>query len=72
MIKLRVVTVTNDLETFPYHREDSEEFPHLAAYVGNGIRQFVVDEDGGWWFANELFECVNITHFIVDSSERPA
>ena len=73
MIKFRIVTVTNDLEQYPQHREDSEEFPHLVdRLVEDEIEHFVVDEDGDYWVMGEFFHCVNITHFIVDSSEKPA
>jgi hypothetical protein len=71
MRKLRVVTVTNNLEEYPWNREDTEEFPYLVDYVEDEIGLFVVDEDGGFWEASEFFHCTNITHFIIDSSESP-
>jgi len=70
MITFRLVTVTNSA-AYPQHREDSEEFPHLVDHVEDEIEHFIVDEDGGWWEARDFFYCTNITHFIVDSSERP-
>ena len=73
MIKFRVITVTNNLEAYPQHREDSEEFPYLVDYlVEDQVEHFIVDGDGGYWAARDFFDCNSITHFIVDSSERPA
>jgi hypothetical protein len=71
MIKFRLVTVTTRLDYYPYHREDTEEFPHLVGHVDDQIETFVVDEDGGYWESREFFDSTNITHFIVDSSEVP-
>ncbi len=72
MIKFRVVTVTTNLEDFPQHREDSEEFPYLVGcLVEDEVGHFVVDEDGGFWEVRDFFHCTSITHFVVDSSERP-
>ena len=70
MKKLRLVIVTNNPEEYPQHREDSEEFPHLVDRVEDEIELFIVDdEDGGYWEARDFFNCTNVTHFIVDSSE---
>jgi len=72
MRKLRVVTVTNNVEAYPQHCEDSEEFPYLVDdLVEDQVEHFIVDEDGGFWNARDFFYCTNITHFIVDSSEAP-
>lgn len=71
MIKFRIVNVTTDLDEYPQYREDTEEFAHLIVYVEDDFETFIVDEDGGFWEAKDFFYCTNITHFIVDSTERP-
>jgi len=71
MRKLRVVTVTNNLDRNPHHWDDTEEFMYLIDEVEDEVETFVVDEDGGFWKASEFFHCTNITNFIVDSSEAP-
>lgn len=71
MRKLRVVTVTTDVDQYPQYREDTEEFPNLVVFVEDDFETFIVDEDGGYWEAKDFFDCVNITHFIVESSELP-
>jgi len=73
MITFRVVTVTNNLEQYPQHVYDNDEFPHLIDYVEDEVETFVVDEnDGGFWKSSEFFQCTNVTHFLIDSSEAPA
>ena len=72
MIKFRVVHVTTNLKVYPGCREDNEEFPHLVKrLIVDDFESFVIDEDGGYWKAKDFLGCTNITHFIVDSSERP-
>jgi len=72
MITFRIVTVTNNLESYPQHWEDTREFPDLVEELDNDIETFVIDpRDGGWWVASEFFGCTNISHFVVDSGEAP-
>lgn len=72
MRKLRVVTVTTNLEGYPQFREDTYEFPHLAdRLVEDDFETFIVDEDGGFWEAKDFFSGTNITHFIIDPNELP-
>jgi hypothetical protein len=69
---LRLVTVTNNLDRYPQHHEESEEFPHLVKQVADEVETFVFDEEyGGYWTTREFFDCTNVTHFIVDSTELP-
>ncbi len=73
MIQFRVVTITNNVDRYPQYREDTEEFPDLVVFVEDEFESLVVDpRDGNFWKVNEFFDCVDIRHFIVDSSEAPA
>jgi hypothetical protein len=67
---LRLVTVTNNLDRYPQHHEDSEDYPWLVNQIEGEVETFVFDEeDGGYWTLREFFDCTNVTHFIVDSTE---
>jgi len=68
MHKLRVVQVTNNLETNPDCLADTKEFPNLVSYVEDECAMFVVDTtDGRFWPVNEFFHMVNVMEFLVDS-----
>ena len=70
MNKLRVVRVTNNLETNPDCLADTKEFPHFVSYVEDVCVMFVVDTTAGrFWPANEFFRMVNVTEFLVDGAQ---
>ncbi len=72
MIRFRVATITNDLEAYPQHRDDTEEFSEYIVFLDDDVETFVIDtRDGGFWAASRFFICNNITVFMVDSSEAP-
>ena len=70
MIEFRVVTVTNDLERNAECYNDTEEFPQCVPYVEDEVETFVVGNDD-FWPAREFFDMVDVTRFMVDSSEAP-
>lgn len=66
--KLRVITLTNNLKKYPQYADDTKEFSYLVGTVQDEVDTFVVDTDtlGGFWCADEFFQCVNVREFLVN------
>lgn len=65
--------MTNNLKDNPQHRKDTEEFPYLVSEcVEDEVEDFIVDvRDGSYWTRREFFDCIPVTHFLIEDSEAP-
>jgi hypothetical protein len=70
MIELQIVTITTDPAKYPEYADDTVKHPDLVSYVEDEVETFVVDpRDGGFWGANEFFDCNPVTRILVDPAE---
>lgn len=77
MVEFRLVTVTNNLERYPGHDEDTYNNPGLVSDIPKGgippqeVADFVVDERGDSWLAREFFKQTDVRRFFVNEDEAP-
>lgn len=65
-IPLRIVTVTNDIETYPEFAKETLEFPNLVDYVEDDIEIFIVGEDeNDFWCHHDFFLLGDIKRFVI-------
>lgn len=73
MVEFRLMTVTNNLDRYPEHDEDTYNNPGLVSDIPdcNEVADFVVDERGDSWLAHEFFRQTDVRRFFVNEDEAP-
>jgi len=65
--RLRVVKITNNIDSYPEAVEDTAAFPHLVDRVEDEYDLFIVDEETGeWWVADEFFQSEEVRYFRIE------
>lgn len=62
-MKYRLLQITTNIEEYPSHKKDTEEFPELVEYVEDDSDIFIMDEEKRFWYANEFFYQSGVTEF---------
>lgn len=71
MGKFRVLHISNNLDEYPQCVKDSDEFPHMIAYVDDEYAMFILDEtDGNIYPAGEFFYMVDHVDKFSTETQR--
>jgi hypothetical protein len=66
-MKYRVVKITNNIGGYPECKSDTEEFPEIIECVEDEMDNFIVDENGKFWQADEFFNMIEIKEFTTEN-----
>lgn len=64
-MKYRVVTITNDLISYPEYVKETLEFPSIREDIEDDVETFVVNENGVACIAEDFFHMNDIKEFEV-------
>lgn len=65
-MKYKVLKITNNLKEYPECKDDTEMYPELVSDVSDEMDNFIIDESGRVYPAEEFFDMVGIKKFFSE------